>query len=209
VSPKIRAPGRIDLIAALQAVGATIALATLVACQQEQGPRTVSRFMDDGLAREGVLARCNQDVEAAKSDVECDNARRAAAAIAAADAGDESKRSADLTRQSERKMLAMRERDSQAQKAEAQAAADARAQTDADYEAQWRAQNAAGRTASANDAASDYEFVPVRPSLQVAAVTPPKGDLTIVAPELKSSDVAIIPRPFRAADSDKGAQAPR
>ena len=157
--------------------------------------------MEDGLAREGVLARCGQDPEASKSDVECDNARRAAAAIAAADAGDERQRSADLARQSERKMLAMRERDSQAQKAEAQAAADARAQSDADYEAQWRAQNAAGRTASANDV-TDYDFVPVRPTLQVAAVAPPKSELTIVAPELKSSDVAIVPRPFRAADDD-------
>ena len=164
--------------------------------------------MEDGLAREGVLARCNQDVEASKSDVECENARRAAAAIAATDAADDHKRSADLARQSERKMIAMRERDTHAQQAEEQAAAEARAQSDADYEAQWRQQSAAGRTASANDVTTDYDFVPVRPSLQVAAVAPPKSDLTIVAPELQSSDVAIIPRPFRAAD-DKGAQAPR
>ncbi|HEX5049563.1 MAG TPA: EexN family lipoprotein [Gammaproteobacteria bacterium] len=190
-------------------MGATIALATLVACQQERGPRTVSSFMDDGLAREGVLARCNQDAEASKSDVECDNARRAAAAIAAADAADDHKHSADLARQSERKMLAMRERDSQAQHAEARAEAEARAQSDADYEAQWREQSSAGRTASANDVSTDYDFVPARPTLQAAAVAPPKGDVTIVAPELKSSDVAIIPRPFRPADADKGAQPPR
>jgi hypothetical protein len=207
VSPQIRAPGRIDLIAALRAAGATIALATLVACQQGHEPRTASDFMEDGLARDGVLARCNGDAAASRRDVECDNARRAAAAVAAGDTDVDRTRSADLARQSERKMLAMRERDSREQQAGAQAAADARAQTDAQYEAQWREQNSAGKTASANDVDTDFEFVPARPSLKVAAVAPPASDLTIVPPELQSSDVAIItPRPFRAADPNKGAQ---
>lgn len=177
-----------------------------MACQQGHGPRTVNAFMEDGLARDGVLARCNQDA-ASERDVECDNARRAAAAVAARDADAARARSGDLARQSERKMLAMRERDSRTQQAQVQAAVDERTQNDAKYEAQWREQSSAGRTASANDVDADFDFVPARPSLAVAAVAPPTSDLTIVAPELDSNAVAIIPRPFR--DTDKGAQAPR
>jgi hypothetical protein len=206
VSAQIRAPGRIDLIAALRAAGATIALATLVACQQGHESRTVSDFREDGLARDGVLARCNHDAAASQHDVECDKARRAAA-VAAADPDAERTRSTDLARQSERKMLAMRERDSREQQAEVQAAADERAHSDAEYEAQWRDQNSAGKTASVNDADADFDFVSARPLLKVAAVAPPASDLTIVAPELQSSDVAI-PRPFRAVSADKGAQPP-
>ena len=210
MSSQIRAPGRIELIAAIRAAGATIAFATLVACQQEHGPRTINAFMEDGLARDGVLARCNQDPAASERDVECDNARRAAAAVAARDADAARPRSGDLARQSERKMLAMRERDSRTQEAQVQAAADERAQSDAKYEAQWREQSAAGRTASANKVDDEFDFVPARPLLQIAAVAPPTSDLTIVAPELDTKAVAIIPRPFRgAADADKGAQAPR
>jgi len=194
----------------MRAAGATITFATLVACQQGHGPRTVNVFMEDGLARDGVLARCNQDPAASEHDVECDNARRAAAAVAARDADAGRTRSGDLARQSERKMIAMRERDSRTQEAQVHAAADERAQNDANYEAQWREQSSAGRTASANEVDADFDFVPARrPSLQVAAVAPPTSDLRIVAPELDSNAVAIIPRPFRDAGADKGAQPPR
>jgi hypothetical protein len=161
--------------------------------------------MEDGLARDGVLARCNQDAEAAKQDVECENARRAAAAVAANAATSDKARSADLARESERKMLAMRERDTREQQAEAQAEAAARAQSEAEYEAQWRAQSAGGASAGEENA-DGFAFVPARPALKVAAVAPPRGDLTIVAPELNTQDVAIIPRPFRPVTADNGAQ---
>jgi hypothetical protein len=161
--------------------------------------------MEDGLARDGVLARCNADAEAAKQDVECENARRAAAAVAANAAASDQARSADLARESERKMLAMRERDTRAQQAEAQAEAAARAQSEAEYEAQWRAQSAGGASAGEENA-DGFAFVPARPALKVAAVAPPRGDLTIGAPELDTRDVAIIPRPFRPVTADNGAQ---
>ena len=38
--------------------------------------------MDDGLARDGVLTRCNQNREETLTDEECVNARRAAATLA-------------------------------------------------------------------------------------------------------------------------------
>jgi hypothetical protein len=55
--------------------------AALAACAPKPEPRTVSDFMDDGLAREGVLSRCNQNREETQSDAECINARRAAATL--------------------------------------------------------------------------------------------------------------------------------
>jgi hypothetical protein len=77
--------------------------AGLAACAPQPEPRTVSEFMEDGLARDGVLARCNQDREATLTDAECANARRAAAAVALeAERGREPK----LERESEVKLAA-------------------------------------------------------------------------------------------------------
>src|SRR5687768_9162460 len=59
-----------------------LAATAFAACAPEPGPRTTFDFMEDGIAREGVLTRCNQNREATLQDVECANARRAAAAIA-------------------------------------------------------------------------------------------------------------------------------
>ena len=81
--------------------------AMLVACAPKSEPRTVSDFMDDGFAREGVLTRCNQKRDETLSDAECNNARRAAATIALEA---ERARAPALERQSEARMLAMRER---------------------------------------------------------------------------------------------------
>jgi hypothetical protein len=55
--------------------------AVLAACAPKPEPRTVSDFMDDGFAREGVLTRCDQNREETLNDVECINARRAAATL--------------------------------------------------------------------------------------------------------------------------------
>src|SRR5687768_474466 len=66
----------------LRAAIALLMAAGLAACAPQPEPRTVSLFMEDGLARDGVLARCNQDRDATSTDVECANARRAAAAVA-------------------------------------------------------------------------------------------------------------------------------
>jgi hypothetical protein len=79
----------------------------LVACAPKSEPRTVLDFMDDGFAREGVLTRCNQNRDKTLSDEECNNARRAAATIALEA---ERERAPALERQSEARMLAMRER---------------------------------------------------------------------------------------------------
>lgn len=93
-------------------VGLTPLLAAvLVACAPKPEPRTVLDFMDDGLARDGVLARCNQNREETLHDEECVNARRAAATLALEA---ERARAPALERQSEAKMLALREREASA-----------------------------------------------------------------------------------------------
>jgi hypothetical protein len=181
--------------AALRAAGATILLVALTACEQHDRPRTYYEFMEDGFAREGVLVRCNQDREATANDVECVNARRAAAAVGAQADGDQV---AQRERESERKMIAMRDSADNREQAAAQAAAQAEAEQRAAYDAQWR------DPAKPAPAAQDENYdpfavhIPERIPLEVAAVAPPKGELEIVVPDLEIEEVATIPRPFRA-----------
>jgi hypothetical protein len=179
--------------------------------------------MEDGLAREGTLARCNQDRDGTATDIECENARRAAAAVAVRE---EQARRAELERESQRKLVALRTRTEQQRQAELQAALEAKAAADALYEAQWRdpsepgadalAAAAAGGeaptfgaplgpvTSSADDAWLDDVYagldvrLPARPQLELAAVVPPPSDLKIVRPELALEDVAIVPQPLEA-----------
>jgi len=165
--------------------------------------------MEDGLAREGVLARCKQDRQAMAGEEECANARRAAATLAAD--GDE-ERNATREKESERKLNALRDREMRQQQAERDAAAAAKAAADAAYEAQWRNKNApkdingaadgAGPISNADDRFVERESLsqlPTRPELKVAAVTPPQSEIKPQKPEIEQA--AIIPRPFRAIDS--------
>lgn len=111
-----------------------LATVLLVACVEEPLPRSFVEFMDDSLAREGVLARCNTDRAATANDIECINARRAAAAIAAqADAGQRER----LEAQSEARRLAARQRADAQFAAERQAELVAEAEAQIAYEAQF------------------------------------------------------------------------
>jgi len=114
---------------------APLLAAALAACAPDPEPRTVSDFMDDGLAREGVLARCNRDREETLTDEECANARRATAAIALRAERD---RAPALEQESEAKLLALRERAAIQTAAERDAQTAARAAIEAAYEARWR-----------------------------------------------------------------------
>jgi ribonuclease HI len=53
---------------------------SLVACNEPE-PRSYAVFMDDRIARDGTLARCNENPREAQFDIECANASRAQAAI--------------------------------------------------------------------------------------------------------------------------------
>jgi hypothetical protein len=175
-----------------------IAAVLAVACEQEAArPRSVEYFKEDGLAREGALAHCNQDRDATATDVECTHARRAEAAMAAEE---DQARSGALAVESERKLTAMRDRSARAEQAEHDAALSAQAAADAAYEAQWRDSKAQG---SSKRDDTDYTVqslsqVPTRPELELAAVAPPKGE--IVAPRVEIEHNAVIPRPFHNSD---------
>jgi len=174
------------------------------ACEQPAKPRSYEFFMEDGLAREGVLARCNQDRNASVADLECENARRAAAAIGATG---ERERTQNYERESSRKLEELRDRAARREQAEEQAAAAAKAAEKDAYEAQWRDKNATGADASANgagpisdtssgaDERESLSQLPARPELKIAAVEPPKADVEPQKPEIEHA--AVIPRPFR------------
>lgn len=153
--------------------------------------------MEDGLAREGVLARCNQDRKASVDDQECDNARRAAATLGASG---ERERTENYERQSSRKLEELRDRSARKQQADDQAAAAAQAAEKEAYEAQWRDKEAAATGAGpiSDNGADERESLsqlPARPELKIAAIDPPKADVQPQKPEIEHA--AVIPRPFR------------
>jgi hypothetical protein len=118
--------------------GTLLLLALLVCltagCAQELRPRSYTEFMDDSFAREGTLARCNQDREATANDAECMNARRAASNVAArADDAQREQRDAE----SEILRAAASDRAASVQTAIVEAAVAARENAEARYEAQW------------------------------------------------------------------------
>ena len=179
------------------ASGVVLACAIFAAgCEQERH-RTFYDFMDDSFAREGVLARCNQNREA-NSDPECAEARRAAAAVAAQSERD---RLAALEQESQRKILALRDRQAADERAAERAVAEVEAALQAAYDAQWQEPSSAEQdpVVSAEVEREDElsAFVPTRLPLEVAAVTP-ANNFEIDEPKV---ELAIIPRPFRHDDS--------
>jgi hypothetical protein len=193
-------PMRARWIAVARFAGVLAVTVWVAACQQPSKPRTYEFFMEDGLAREGVLARCNQDRKAVE-DQECENARRAAAAVGATG---EHERTESYERESSRKLEQLRDRAARQQQAEEQAAAAAKAAEKEAYEAQWRDKDAAGQAggpgpiSDASIGADERESLsqlPARPELKIAAVEPPKADIQPQKPEIEHA--AVIPRPFR------------
>jgi hypothetical protein len=205
-----------ELKAGLGAVVVPLLAAALAACAPDPKPRTVYDFMEDGYAREGVLARCNRNRDATLSDEECANARRAAAAIAVEA---ERARAPRLEQESEAKLLALREREARRAAAEREAANAALIAAEAAYEARWNAPSGSRGGAAAPAApAFGAPVGPVmpsmdrsvafdlhaegaeplgRPTFEVAAAEPPQNELVIAAPELEIPELAGIPRPFR------------
>jgi hypothetical protein len=90
----------------------------LSACQPPP-PRSYSEYLEDDVAREATLQRCNSDRATSFGDLECKHARRAAAALAAQV---EAAQRAELERESDRKRAAARERIAAQQEATRRAA---------------------------------------------------------------------------------------
>jgi hypothetical protein len=160
--------------------------AVLVACVPKSEPRTVLDFMDDGLAREGVLTRCNQNRDETLTDEECNNARRAASTLALEA---ERARAPALEQQSEAKLLAMRER-------QADAAVDGASSAPAFGSPVGSVLPSMSRSPSFDVYADGSSGTLDRPTLEIAA-EPPANDLVITAPPLEVPELALVPRPFR------------
>jgi hypothetical protein len=110
----------------------------LVACD-EPVPRTFADFMEDSIARDGTLARCNANPEGTLHDLECAQARRAAASIALRE---EREKRAALELESQRKIDDLKQEMLERERIATEVAlAAARAEREA-YEAMWRARGA-------------------------------------------------------------------
>ena len=176
--------------------------------------------MEDGIAREGVLSRCNRNRDETLADEECANARRAAAAIALEA---ERARAPVLEQASADKLVALRNSQARATAAEQDAATAAREAAEAAYEARWRDPSgprpAAGAAADENVGPTGAPNVgPVLPSmtdstlfdvyadgadplgrrpLEIAAAEPPASDVVFAPPQIELTGLEIVPRPFR------------
>lgn len=82
-----------------------IAVVTTAACVPEPPPRTTADFLDDPIALDATLARCNADRTRTRRDPECQNAREAAQRISVAE---EEERLRRLEAQSQRKLEELR-----------------------------------------------------------------------------------------------------
>ena len=142
----------------------------LAGCSAEIRPRSYMQFMDDSIAREGTLARCNQDREATSGDAECINARRAASAIAARadeELREQREASSDVLR------AAVRDREGYAQAAVRRAEAASQVAADADFEsqgqvAQENVQAQAAQPSYAEPPAATLDFIELPPSASIA-----------------------------------------
>ena len=147
--------------------------------------------MDDGLAREGVLIRCNESRQETVADVECVNARRAEAAVALQA---ERARAPQLEQESEAKLLALRER---AARQSPPASGSPSSPSAPAFGAPLGSVMPSMTSASSFDVYAEGADPLGRHTLEIAAVEPPANDLVIASPRLELADLAVAPRPFR------------
>jgi hypothetical protein len=132
-------------------VPGTLALVCLwLAGCTEPELRSFNFFMEDKIAREGTILRCDAAPEESQNDIECANARRADATIALEL---ERARIAELERESERRIQELSRRIDERERLAREAALEAVRAERERYEELWRAAQEAG-TAAATEAAA-------------------------------------------------------
>jgi hypothetical protein len=170
-----------------KAVVTLLFAATVAACAQQSEPRSVLDFMEDGLARDGVLTRCSRNRDETLDEVECANARRAATTLAIEE---ERVRAAEFDRESERKLAALRNHQDSLDSGVGSNGAPAFG-------------TPVGRVMPSMTELEVYaEAAPLgRHNVEVAAAEPPSNEIEAFTPEIELADVAVIPRPFRTDDA--------
>jgi hypothetical protein len=148
--------------------------------------------MEDKMAMEGTLARCNEDREGTLNDLECANVRRAASAIALVIERD---RRETLERESERKLAELRAELERREHAEREALAAAEAARQAAYEAQWR-----------NGDATPTDVLSATNVIDAASAPDASGPVDAPPIEDEPASAAQIPRVFRELDSNVNAE---
>ncbi len=171
-----------------KAVATLLFAVTVAACAPQPEPRSVFDFTEDGLARDGVLTRCNRNRDETLDDVECANARRASATVAIEA---ERARAAGFERESDRKLAALRDHQGPPDSSDAASTSSAPAFG-----------TPVGRVMPSMAELEIYaEAEPLgRHNIEVAAAEPPANELGVFTPEIELADVAVIPRPFRIDD---------
>ena len=114
-------------------VVAAVAAGLLTACEGES-PRSYSEYLEDPIAREATLLRCNASRDVSRGDAECINAKRAATALAAQHDAEKSRR---LEAESERKRAALRERIAAQQASERRQLSEMKRRANLAYEQNW------------------------------------------------------------------------
>jgi hypothetical protein len=146
----------------------------LGACSDPR-PLSYAHFMEDRMSMDGVLARCNRERDETVNDLECANARRAAATYALRA---ERERHEELERESERKLNALRSQLATRERAAQEALAAAAAAAEAEYEAQWDPETAAvadgSLPATSDSSGSDGVDAPFTGAAPTAAQSPPE-----------------------------------
>jgi len=152
----------------------------LSACE-EPPPRTFADFMEDPIARDGTIARCNADREATLHDIECANARRALSAIALRQ---EREKREILERESEQRLEEYRRRLDEADRIAREAAREVIEAEREAYERRW----SEGAAQSAEDPGSDANVL-----VPGADVGLPAG--AVSEPELPGDGLSLIDVP--------------
>ena len=170
----------------------TFMTALMAGCIEEPRPRSYMEFMEDSFAREGTLARCNQDREGTVGEADCISARRAASTVAAR--ADEALRKQRESK-SETLRAAASERAARNDNTIRQAVAAAEAAAEAEYEAQWTApQESAQATQPIGEAVSGQAvYNSLGSTLEAVSPAPQPDDTRPVESSTPSLDFVELP----------------
>lgn len=127
----------------------------LAGCSEKPPARKVTQFLEDRIALEAALTRCNADRAGTRDDEECINAREAAKRVSVIE---EQERQRGLEAESQRKLDALRRRNAELEARVRRAEEEARRLEQERYEQQFAAPAAgASEELTSESAPQDYD----------------------------------------------------